>query len=230
MYQQAVLSEFRVPTRVGDSRILRNREDLRRALTRVLDIVLSLVLLAVLAPFLLLTAIGVYLTNPGPVFFGHMRLGMNGQQFRCWKFRSMVVDADQRLAELLATDPEARREWELDHKLRNDPRITKVGALLRKSSIDELPQLYNVLKGEMSLVGPRPIVLSEVERYRRYYAQYCSHRPGITGLWQISGRNDVSYRRRVALDVMYCRRKSVRFNLMILALTVPRVVFARGSY
>ena len=150
--------------------------------------------------------------------------------FKCLKFRSMLVDADRRLQELLAQDPVARAEWERDHKLRDDPRITALGSFLRRSSVDEIPQLFNVLRGEMSLVGPRPIVAAEVPRYRRYINHYCSVTPGITGLWQVSGRNDVSYRRRVALDVTYARSKSLLFDLKILAATVPAVLLRKGSY
>jgi exopolysaccharide production protein ExoY len=142
----------------------------------------------------------------------------------------MAVDAEARLSELLKNDPVARLEWDRDHKLKNDPRITPIGNFLRKSSLDELPQLFNVLIGEMSLVGPRPIVIGEVARYGRYFQQYCSVRPGITGLWQISGRNDVTYRRRVAMDVTYARAQSYGLNMRILVGTVPSVLFARGSY
>jgi len=199
-------------------------------LGRGVDIVLSISALVFLAPLLLLVAAMVYLVDPGPILFGHRRLGKDGQSFRCWKFRSMVVDADERLRKLLAEDPQARAEWEQDHKLRNDPRITRIGHFLRKSSLDELPQFFNVLMGEMSLVGPRPIVKDEVSKYGRYFAEYCRVRPGITGLWQISGRNDVSYRRRVAIDVTYVRSKSLALDLGILFLTVPSVIARRGSY
>ena len=200
------------------------------SLGRMLDVLLSLSALIFLAPLLLLVALLVYIVDPGPILFGHRRLGKDGRTFRCWKFRSMVVDADVRLRGLLESDPAARAEWEADHKLRNDPRITRIGHFLRKSSLDELPQFFNVLMGEMSLVGPRPIVGDEVAKYGRYFADYCRVRPGITGLWQISGRNDVSYRRRVALDVSYVRSKSVALDMGILLLTVPRVVARRGSY
>jgi lipopolysaccharide/colanic/teichoic acid biosynthesis glycosyltransferase len=142
----------------------------------------------------------------------------------------MVVDADARLAALLECDPVARREWERERKLRDDPRITWLGAFLRKSSIDELPQLLNVLRGEMSLIGPRPIVDAEVPRYGRWFRAYCSVRPGISGLWQVSGRNDVSYRRRVALDVMYVRQRSFMLNVWIALRTVPAVLLREGSY
>ena len=216
------------PCRKGESAQAWGAGDL--SLGRTLDVLLSLSALIFLAPLLLLVALLVYIVDPGPVLFGHRRLGKDGRTFRCWKFRSMVVDADVRLRALLESDPTARAEWEADHKLRNDPRITRIGQFLRKSSLDELPQFFNVLMGEMSLVGPRPIVGDEVAKYGRYFADYCRVRPGITGLWQISGRNDVSYRRRVALDVSYVRSKSVALDMGILLLTVPRVVARRGSY
>jgi len=142
----------------------------------------------------------------------------------------MVVDSEQRLKELLASNPDARAEWARDFKLRRDPRITPIGNFLRKTSIDELPQLLNVLRGEMSIVGPRPIVEGEIERYGRYFADYSRVKPGITGLWQVSGRNNVHYRRRVALDVTYARNKSLALDLRILAMTVPAVLLAKGSY
>jgi exopolysaccharide production protein ExoY len=142
----------------------------------------------------------------------------------------MTADAEQRLARLLASDADARREWLQDHKLRRDPRVTPFGNFLRRSSLDELPQLFNVLRGEMSLVGPRPIVPREAVRYGRYFEDYCKVRPGITGLWQVCGRNNVSYRRRVALDVTYTRRRSTLLNLAILGATIPSVLSAEGSY
>lgn len=198
--------------------------------TRVLDFVLALVALIFLAPLMLVVAALVYFYDPGPIFFAHRRIGRGGQSFPCLKFRTMVVDADVRLKKLLDTDPVARAEWELDHKLRDDPRVIGIGRFMRKTSLDELPQLFNVLRGEMSLVGPRPIVSGEVSRYGRYFQHYCEMRPGITGLWQISGRNDVSYRRRVAFDVAYCRARSTGMNVKIIALTVPSVLMQKGSY
>jgi lipopolysaccharide/colanic/teichoic acid biosynthesis glycosyltransferase len=197
---------------------------------RLLDIVISLLALAFLAPVFILTGAFVFVTNPGPIFFAHRRLGKGGKSFRCLKFRTMVVDAEERLQALLEADPIRRLEWALDHKLRDDPRITVIGRFLRSSSIDELPQLFNVLRGDMSLVGPRPIVQAEIMRYGRYYHHYCSVLPGITGLWQVSGRNDVSYRRRVAMDVIYSRNCSLSLNLRILLMTFPSVLMAKGSY
>jgi lipopolysaccharide/colanic/teichoic acid biosynthesis glycosyltransferase len=201
-----------------------------QAYARALDVTISLILLVAVAPLMALVGLMVYATNPGPMFFGHVRIGRGGRNFRCFKFRSMVVDAETRLGTLLASDPVAAAEWARDHKLRDDPRITSIGRFLRQTSLDELPQLFNVLRGEMSLVGPRPIVRDEIGKYRRYFREYCEVRPGITGLWQVSGRNDVSYRRRVAMDVAYVRSQSIKLYLRILILTIPSVLRSRGSY
>jgi exopolysaccharide production protein ExoY len=197
---------------------------------RVLDVIGALLIGLALLPFIVLVALSIALTSRGPIVFKQRRIGRDGLPFMCWKFRTMVVDAEERLADLLSRDPDARAEWTRDHKLRHDPRITLIGRFLRKTSLDELPQLYNVIEGTMSLVGPRPIVLSECDRYGRYFSAYCSVRPGITGLWQISGRNDVSYRRRVAYDVMYSRRRSVTMDMKILAMTLPCVALQKGAY
>lgn len=199
-------------------------------LCRAIDISVASIALIFFLPLMGAIALAIVILDPGPVFFAHRRLGQHGRMFPCLKFRSMAVNAEERLKELLDSDPAAREEWARDHKLRNDPRITPLGNFLRRSSLDELPQLFNVLRGEMSLVGPRPIVLGEVERYGRYIHKYCEVRPGITGLWQIGGRNDVSYRRRVALDVTYTRNRSAMLNMRILIWTVPSVLMARGSY
>lgn len=196
---------------------------------RIADIIVSIVALVILSPLLLFLAAAVFISDPGPILFAHRRIGMGGIYFRCFKFRTMVVNAEARLAELLEIDPEARAEWMMNHKLRNDPRVTPLGRFLRKSSLDELPQFANVLIGTMSVVGPRPIVTSEIARYGRYFAAYCSVKPGITGLWQVSGRNDTSYCRRVALDLLYLRRRSLTFNLRIMLLTIPAVFLASGS-
>lgn len=195
-----------------------------------IDIVIVIAALIFIAPFMAVIAAAIYLQDGGPVVFAHRRVGRSGQHFYCLKFRSMASDAEARLANVLASDPAAREEWARDHKLKNDPRITKLGHFLRRSSLDELPQLFNVLRGEMSLVGPRPIVDAEVPRYGRRFEHYCGVKPGITGLWQVSGRNDVSYRTRVAMDCAYARAKSVPFDLYILLATVPAVLLRRGSY
>lgn len=197
---------------------------------RALDILGAVALGIVFLPLMFFIALAVFLADPGPVFFKQKRIGRNGKVFDCYKFRTMAIDAEARLAEVLARDPKARAEWSRDHKLRDDPRIVGIGSFLRKSSLDELPQLWNVLRGDMSLVGPRPIVEPEAHKYGKYLAYYCSVRPGLTGLWQISGRNDVSYRRRVAFDVVYARKGKVADNVRILLLTVPSVLTSRGSY
>lgn len=197
---------------------------------RPLDVAVALTVLVVALPALLLVALMVACTSRGPILFRHQRIGRGGRRFACLKFRTMVVDAEARLQHILATDPTARAEWRRDHKLRRDPRITPIGRFLRKSSLDELPQLLNVLLGEMSMVGPRPIVEAERGHYGRSFISYCSVRPGITGLWQVSGRNDTSYRRRVAMDVLYARRAGLGLNLWILVMTVPAVLRSHGSY
>jgi lipopolysaccharide/colanic/teichoic acid biosynthesis glycosyltransferase len=199
-------------------------------ITRILDVILAAAALIFLAPLFVPIALLIKVQDGGPILFAHRRIGRGGQYFKCLKFRSMVLDAEQRLRDYLATNAGARQEWAADHKLRNDPRITPVGAFLRKSSLDELPQLLNVLRGEMSLVGPRPIVEAEVVRYGRSFGHYCSVRPGITGLWQVSGRNDVSYGRRVALDRAYVRAQGPGLYLGIILRTIPSVLLSSGSY
>jgi len=198
--------------------------------SRAIDIVIALAAILFLLPLLLVIALCVYAADPGPILFAQTRIGYRGRRFRCLKFRTMAVDAERRLHDLLERDPAARAEWAANHKLRDDPRIVGIGRFLRKSSLDELPQLFNVLVGHMSLVGPRPIVDAEVPRYGRYFAHYCAVRPGITGLWQISGRSDTSYRRRVAFDVLYSRSRTVRSDMKILVTTIPCILLAKGSY
>jgi lipopolysaccharide/colanic/teichoic acid biosynthesis glycosyltransferase len=222
MSQASVADEGRLTDRVPDS----NPPDWEY----VINATVAILILLFCTPLLVLVALSIFVYDGGPVLFAHRRIGRDGRTFRCLKFRSMAVDAEARLERLLATDAAARREWQADHKLRSDPRITPVGGFLRKTSLDELPQLFNVLRGEMSLVGPRPVVQDEARRYGRRFAHYCAVRPGITGLWQVSGRNDVSYGRRVALDVLYTRHKSLRLDLSILLRTVPAVLLRSGSY
>lgn len=196
----------------------------------MLDIVGAAALGVLFAPLMLIIAMTIMATSPGPVIFKQMRIGRDGRLFPCYKFRTMAVDAEARLATLLANDPSARAEWAQAQKLRKDPRIVGIGNFLRKSSLDELPQLWNVLCGDMSLVGPRPIVRDETERYGKYIVFYCAVKPGLTGLWQISGRNDTTYRRRVAYDVLYARKGTLWDNVKILAMTVPSVVMSKGTY
>jgi lipopolysaccharide/colanic/teichoic acid biosynthesis glycosyltransferase len=213
------------PVRLGLQRRVRSF-----GLIRCLDILVALAALAAFAPLMIVLTLMIYIQDGGPPVFAHRRVGFGGRSFPCFKFRSMVVDADARLRALLECDPAARAEWERDQKLRHDPRITALGGFLRKSSLDELPQLFNVLRGEMSIVGPRPIVAAEVVRYGRRFRSYCAVRPGITGLWQVSGRNDTTYRRRVALDHIFSRRSSLGLYVWILITTVPVVLLKRGSY
>jgi len=196
---------------------------------RSFDIVAALLILAAVAPVMLLVAVLVKLDG-GPVLFRHRRVGAGGAAFGCLKFRTMVVDAERALNNLLACDAAARAEWDAEFKLRKDPRITWLGRFLRKSSLDELPQLFNVLSGQMSLVGPRPIVYQEIARYSTKIADYYTCRPGITGLWQVSGRNDVSYDERVALDSRYARQWSFGRDLVILVQTVRVVLQRAGAY
>lgn len=197
---------------------------------RALDILIAICALIAIGPFLVIVASSIFLTDGGAPVFAHQRVGRGGRSFGCLKFRTMVSGSQHKLDELLARDPAARAEWERDHKLRNDPRVTRLGRFYRKASIDELPQLINVLRGEMSIVGPRPIVNAERARYGRYFATYCSVTPGITGIWQVCGRNDVSYRRRIACDVLYARSRSFRRNISIIVMTVPAVLKSEGSY
>ena len=197
---------------------------------RTCDVLIALLILVFIAPLLIVLAMTVRFSDGGSALFSQPRIGRGGRLFACYKFRSMAPDAEARLAALLARDAQARSEWARDHKLRADPRVTALGAFLRRSSLDELPQLFNVLRGDMSLVGPRPIVQAEVARYSTRFRDYCSVRPGITGLWQISGRNDVSYRRRVAMDVMYARRRGAKMYFAILIGTIPSVLLKRGAY
>lgn len=197
---------------------------------RAFDLISSLMAVAFLLPVFLVIALLIKLQDGGPVLFKHTRIGLNGREFKCLKFRSMHIRSQELLADLLANSAEARAEWEADHKLRNDPRITAFGRFLRKSSLDELPQLFNVLKGEMSLVGPRPIVAAEVERYGMGIVEYRACKPGITGLWQVSGRNDIDYAARVELDRQYARSWSLAKDLLILFRTLGVVARRNGAY
>ena len=208
----------------------RARHENYDALIELMNVVVALAALLFAFPIMLGVGFAIFLQDGGPVLFAHRRVGRDGRAFRCLKFRTMAVDAEARLGDLLARDPQARAEWEKDHKLRDDPRVTRLGAFLRRSSLDELPQLFNVLRGEMSLVGPRPIVDAEIAKYGRRFRQYCAVKPGITGLWQVSGRNDTTYRTRVALDCLYAERRSLMLDAQVLLATVPAVLMRRGSY
>jgi exopolysaccharide production protein ExoY len=195
-----------------------------------LDFVIALSGLCLLSPLFVMIVALIKLSDGGPVFFGHLRVGHNSRSFRCLKFRTMVPDAENVLRLHLLASPEAAREWCETRKLKRDPRVTALGAVLRQLSIDELPQLINVLRGEMSIVGPRPVVTDEIEVYGEDVVFYFRARPGLTGAWQINGRNDVSYERRVALDRHYVESWSLWTDIVIILKTIPAVVSTRGSY
>lgn len=196
---------------------------------RALDILGALSIGAVFSP-IIVSAIAVLAAQKGPIFFAHERVGRKGEMFRCYKFRTMVPNADAALSDLLENDSEARVEWLRDFKLRKDPRVTRMGRFLRKTSLDELPQLWNVLNGTMSLVGPRPVVREELVRYGRGARFYLANRPGLTGLWQVSGRNDTDYGRRVALDRAYTENASFWLDIRIVVRTVWIVLRVKGAY
>jgi len=197
---------------------------------RLFDLIATIGGSLLITPVLLLLAIIVGIDNKGRIIFAHRRVGRNGKLFPCYKFQSMVPNAQSRLEEYLAKNPEARKEWEESFKLTNDPRVTKLGAILRKTSLDELPQLWNVLMGDMSLVGPRPIVTKEIERYGDYIREYYMVPPGITGMWQVNGRSDTTYEERVAMDTWYVRNWSVWIDLVYLFKTVKTVFTGKGAY
>lgn len=201
-----------------------------RFVKRVFDLVVTLISLVFLLPIGLIISILIYIDNPGPVLFAHRRVGKGGKEFPCYKFRSMIVGAEEALKTYLAEHPEAREEWERDFKLKDDPRITRLGHFLRKTSLDELPQILNVLKGEMSLVGPRPIVRKEVEKYGEYIEDFYLVPPGITGVWQVSGRSDTTYEERVQMDSWYVHNWSVWIDIVYLVRTVGAVLKRKGAY
>ena len=201
----------------------------RSLIKRAIDITGSAVTLFFIAPLLLLIALVIRLHDGGSVFYGHRRLGLAGAEFTCWKFRTMVPDAHQVLTDHLAANPEAEKEWLETQKLTDDPRVTGIGAFLRKTSLDEIPQLWNVLIGEMSLIGPRPIVRSELDRYGKDRRYYLLVRPGISGLWQVSGRSNTTYERRIAFDREYAIKWSFKRDLEIILKTLPAVLKADGA-
>lgn len=209
--------------------LVRDLERKNRA-ARILDI--SLILLA--APYIVLAflviAILVKLDSPGPVFYSQARIGRFGRKLKVYKFRTMVQNADQILQNYLDDSPGLKAQWLATHKLKKDPRVTRLGAMLRKLSLDELPQLWNILIGDMSLIGPRPIVDAEVEKYGTSFDLYVQVRPGLTGLWQVSGRNDTTYERRVELDEYYICNRSLKLDLQILWKTVFVVLSQEGAY
>lgn len=205
---------------------------------RIFDILFSLCTLIVLSPFIPLIALGICIT-PGPVFYKSTRLGRGGTVIHCWKFRSMYSDADERLRQLLASDPALNDEWNRFQKLKNDPRITRFGTFLRKTSIDEWPQFWNVLKGDLSIVGPRPPVLmgppeSFAREIQKWYGSRANKilgvRPGLTGVWQISGRSEISFEERIQIEEHYVETRTFWSDLMLILKTIPAVIFSKGAY
>jgi Undecaprenyl-phosphate galactose phosphotransferase WbaP len=212
----------------GDARITVPRP-IREHLKRVFDVLGATLLGVLFLPLILVISVLLH-RQGGPIIFRHRRIGRHGKAFDCLKFRSMVPEADRTLRELLEQHQELRAEWLRDHKLKDDPRVTAVGRFLRRTSLDELPQLWNVIRGEMSLVGPRPVVREELLRYGRCASIYLAARPGVTGLWQVNGRNNTDYRRRVVLDVYYVRRQNLILDLYILLKTTYVVLGGTGAY
>ena len=220
------------PSSLPAVEIIRNQSRSGRTLKRIGDIVFSLIVLTLGSPIFILIAILVKLSSPGSVFYIQKRVGRNYREFGCIKFRTMYKDADDLLPNLLEKYPLMRKEFEKDFKLRQDPRITKLGRFLRRSSLDELPQFFNVLKGEMSVVGPRPIVSNEIIKYSLFMEEVISVRPGLTGLWQVSGRNNLSYKKRVELDLFYARNRNFLLDFEIIILTLGVLLFPmdRGAF
>jgi lipopolysaccharide/colanic/teichoic acid biosynthesis glycosyltransferase len=220
------------PSSLPAVEIIRNQSRSGRTLKRIGDIIFSLIVLTLGSPIFISIAILVKLSSPGSVFYIQKRVGRNYREFGCIKFRTMYKDADDLLPNLLEKYPLMRKEFEKDFKLRQDPRITKLGRFLRRSSLDELPQFFNVLKGEMSVVGPRPIVSNEIIKYSLFMEEVISVRPGLTGLWQVSGRNNLSYKKRVELDLFYARNRNFLLDLEIIILTLGVLLFPmdRGAF
>lgn len=197
---------------------------------KLLDLLIILIFLPILLPVMLILAILVKLTSRGPIFYGHKRVGKNGKIIKCWKFRSMVTNSQEMLEHILATDPVRAAEWEKDRKFVDDPRVTKFGKFLRKTSLDELPQLFNIIAGQMSFVGPRPVTESELEKYGDCADYVLSVTPGLSGMWQISGRSDTGYEERIMFDTYYIQNWSIWLDIWILIKTVWVVVKGKGAY
>ncbi len=219
----------RAVLRLATQRPSPNRPIRERMMVRLFDLVVASSMCIPAVPVAVVVGLLVRVSSGGPVLYSQERVGRGGETFRCLKFRSMRSDADEVLAELLAGSVEAREEWERSQKLRDDPRVTRVGRFIRRSSLDELPQLINVLRGEMSIVGPRPLVPTETVRYGEAMLRVLSVKPGLTGLWQVSGRNDLSYPERVALDVRYVESRSFGSDVLICLRTAQAVVAGESS-
>jgi exopolysaccharide production protein ExoY len=217
-------AEARVAHRITDRRLIRKVRAANGLLKRAFDFALAAAALVFLAPLFLSVIAAVRLTDRGPIFYRHTRVGRQGARFECLKFRTMAVDAEERLSHILQSDPHAAAEWQNGQKLKNDPRITAIGTFLRKTSIDELPQLWNVLRGDMSVIGPRPITRAELNRYGKDRRFYLLVRPGITGLWQVSGRSSTGYEKRIRCDREYLEEWSWLGEFWILLMTIPAIL------
>ncbi|MGV6800873.1 MAG: sugar transferase [bacterium] len=217
-----------------EMRLARRPRDVPNGLTggakRAIDLLIAVSVFIFVLPLLAALALLIKSQDDGPVLFKQTRCGLNGKKFTVFKFRTMTMNAEQKLEDLLATDAAAAAEWAQTQKLKNDPRITPLGRFLRKSSLDELPQLFNILRGDMSVIGPRPVTFGEIPRYGHRLAYYLSARPGITGLWQVNGRNRLSYEQRMDYDVDYVKNWSFATDIYILLKTVPAVIFAKGAF
>jgi len=223
------VAEARVAHRITDRRLIRKVKAANSPLKRGFDVAVAVAALLFLAPIFVTIALLIKLTDQGPVLYRHTRVGRQGERFECLKFRTMAVDAEERLARILLDDPHAAEEWQETQKLRDDPRITAIGTFLRKSSLDELPQLWNVIRGDMSIIGPRPITRAELNRYGKERRYYLLVRPGITGLWQVSGRSSTGYERRIRYDREYLEEWSWLGEFWILLMTLPAVLNTRDA-
>jgi len=202
-----------------------------RVLKRIFDILFSLSILFLFTPLYFFIALAIRLTSKGPIVYAHQRIGRGGKKFGCYKFRTMFPDADIKLKNILDANPELKEEWESTYKLKNDPRVTPIGAFLRKTSLDEFPQFWNVLKGDLSVVGPRPVIQDEILKYYGdKAAKVLSIRPGLTGLWQVSGRSNTSYKSRVLLDEEYINNQSFVLDLKLVLKTIPAMLSSKGAY
>ena len=197
---------------------------------RIIDILIIMFFSPIWIPLMLILAILTKITSKGPIFYGHKRIGKNHKEIKCWKFRSMCINSQEILEQILKTDPVRRAEWEKDRKFLNDPRVTKFGKFLRKTSLDELPQIFNILKGDMSLVGPRPVTEPELVKYGKYQDYVLSVLPGLSGMWQISGRSDTGYEERISFDSYYIQNWSIWLDMWILLKTVWVVLSGKGAY
>jgi undecaprenyl-phosphate galactose phosphotransferase len=200
-------------------------------LKRIFDIAFSSFVLILGSPLFLCIAVAIRLSSKGKSIYAHKRVGRAGRSFKCYKFRTMYMDADKKLNHILQTDAQLKKEWEENRKLKNDPRVTKLGAFLRKTSLDELPQFWNVLKGDLSVVGPRPVVQEEVVKHLGIKAnKILSIRPGLTGIWQVSGRSDTSYSNRILMDEEYVDTQSLTLDIKLILKTIPSMIASRGAY